>query len=121
MKLTRLKTYKKAIIGVLHGDNGELWFTLENAYKALPKGKYKVQLCHSPKFGCDLPLIWNDNVSKSRGIRIHAGNSYGDSQGCVLVGQGCNLLTQSLTYSQNALNDLYGKLDASKVYDLEID
>ena len=52
---------------------------------AIPEGRYAVALTFSPKFQKWLPeLIGVPNFS---GIRIHAGNTAKDTQGCILVGR----------------------------------
>lgn len=51
---------------------------------AIPTGRYKVTIDWSNKFG--KMLIHILNVKGFDGIRVHSGNSAGDSFGCVLVG-----------------------------------
>lgn len=77
-----------SILGKLYFNGGIVCYTLENAAKAIPCGMYSVQNSKSQKFKRELPLVWNDKVPASRGIRIHVGNSVKDSSGCVLVGMG---------------------------------
>ncbi|GHT51477.1 hypothetical protein AGMMS49990_05830 [Endomicrobiia bacterium] len=45
---------------------------------------YKMILTESKRFGRLLPLLLD--VPNHEGIRIHAGNTYVDSTGCILVG-----------------------------------
>ena len=52
---------------------------------AIPTGKYDVILTFSPKFKRVLPLLLN--VKCYEGVRIHAGNSAEDTEGCLLVGE----------------------------------
>lgn len=52
----------------------------------LGSGVYNIEINYSPKFKKDLPLLYNDKYSASRGFRIHAGNTLKDSAGCILVG-----------------------------------
>lgn len=52
---------------------------------AIPEGIYHVKLTYSPKFKKVLPEILN--VQFFKGIRIHAGNSEKDSEGCIIVGE----------------------------------
>ena len=80
----------KAILGKLYFNGGIVCYTLENAAKAIPTGLYMVQNSISPKFKRELPLIWNENVSSTRGVRIHVGNTVASSSGCILVGMGRN-------------------------------
>lgn len=53
----------------------------------LPKGLYRLVINMSPRFKCELPLIYNDEIPASRGFRIHQGNAMSDSDGCILVGK----------------------------------
>jgi hypothetical protein len=58
--------------------------SLEPTRFAIPIGIYKVILSLSPKFRRILPELLS--VVGRTAIRIHTGNSYKDSQGCILVG-----------------------------------
>ena len=52
---------------------------------AIPTGKYDVILTFSPRFKRVLPLLLN--VKCYEGVRIHAGNTAEDTEGCLLVGE----------------------------------
>lgn len=52
---------------------------------AIPYGIYEVDLTMSPKFERLLPLV--KNVKHFTGIRIHRGNTAGDTAGCILPGE----------------------------------
>ena len=92
-----------AVLGRLYHNGGLVCYTLENAAKAIPCGVYNVQNSKSPKFKRELPLIHNSTTVKaSRGIRIHRGNTFKDSQGCVLVGMGRDVKQDFITESANA-------------------
>ena len=52
---------------------------------AIPEGRYPLVVTWSPKFKEWLPLLLH--VRGFEGIRIHAGNTAADTQGCILVGE----------------------------------
>ena len=56
---------------------------------AIPEGEYRVTMTYSPRYKTQLPLITGDSRFNSlwQGIRIHAGNTAKDTQGCILVGE----------------------------------
>ena len=56
---------------------------------AIPEGEFRVSMTYSPKYKTQLPLITGDSRFNSlwQGIRIHAGNTAKDTQGCILVGE----------------------------------
>lgn len=52
---------------------------------AIPAGRYRARVTLSPRFRRDLILI--ERVPFFTGVRIHAGNTDADTEGCVLVGR----------------------------------
>ena len=56
---------------------------------AIPEGRYAVVISWSPKFGAWLPMLLGGEEfnRKWQGIRIHAGNTSEDTEGCILVGK----------------------------------
>lgn len=56
---------------------------------AIPEGRYAVVISYSPKFKQWLPILLGgpEFNRKWQGIRIHAGNTAKDTEGCILVGQ----------------------------------
>lgn len=69
----------------MDGDLEDVGETKLFGETAIPYGKYKVELTMSPKFKRLLPLV--KNVKHFTGIRIHRGNTAGDSHGCILPGE----------------------------------
>ena len=69
---------------------------------AIPSGHYELQITHSNRFNRELPLLLN--VPDFSGIRMHAGNTEEDTEGCILVGKG--IVNHKLVSSQLALYDL---------------
>jgi Family of unknown function (DUF5675) len=74
---------------------------------AIPRGSYKVIINFSQRFKRDLPLVLN--VPGFTGIRIHAGNTAEDTEGCVLVGSSRG--DQRVNNSRVAFNKLFDQLD----------
>ena len=79
--------------GALFVDGTFEVFTLEDVVRsgpklahetAIPPGRYGVIVTHSNRFGRMLPLVLD--VPGFTGIRIHPGNTAGDTSGCILVG-----------------------------------
>ena len=56
---------------------------------AIPEGRYAVVISFSPKFQQWLPILLGgpEFNRKWQGIRIHAGNTAKDTEGCILVGK----------------------------------
>lgn len=77
---------------------------------AIPYGRYEVVLSYSPKFKRILPELLN--VNDFTAIRIHAGNSANDTQGCILVGK--NRIKGYLTNSRITENALVARLHAAE-------
>lgn len=102
-------------IGDLYVDGAFECYTLEDPVRegpkvygqtAIPTGKYEVKLTWSPRFKRELPLLLN--VPGFEGIRIHAGNTSKDTEGCILVGQ--EKSEGRVMFSQAALSPLIVKI-----------
>ncbi len=101
LRLIREPSRYNATLGVLFVDGVFHSFTVEDVIRevaaqpvskwkvpgetAIPAGRYRVQITHSPRFGRRLPILLN--VPGFDGIRIHPGNSAADSEGCILPGR----------------------------------
>ena len=96
------------------------WRDYKNgAYKvkgrsAIPEGRYAVVISWSPKFKQWLPILLGgpEFNKKWQGIRIHAGNTAKDTQGCILVGR--NQLVGQLLESRKWLYELKQKIVETK-------
>ena len=98
LKRTRLK--EEYTVGQLYVDGEFFCFTLEDKVRevpnvpvqtwkikgetAIPYGKYKVILEHSPRFGPETLTILG--VPGFVGIRMHSGNTHKDTEGCIILG-----------------------------------
>lgn len=92
IRIIREPSLNGTTIGVVMVDDRFLCWSLEDAIRdvkvagetAIPAGRYRVALTHSPKFGRVLPEVLN--VPGFAGVRIHPGNSAADTEGCLLFG-----------------------------------
>jgi hypothetical protein len=106
-----VRTFKGAeyTIGKLYIDNQYFCDTLEDTVRkdgekvygktAIPSGMYRVKKTYSPRFKKVLPEILE--VPGFSGVRIHAGNTAKDTEGCVLLG--LNKTKGAVINSQNAV------------------
>lgn len=115
MELKLLRKYSKPTYTIGHLYIGKYFCdTLEDTVRdlvtgrkvkgstAIPAGRYKVVLNWSPRFGRPLPLLLD--VPDFDGIRIHAGNTAKDTDGCILVGR--NKLPGTVTESKATMAEL---------------
>jgi hypothetical protein len=92
LKLVRGKATAISVEGRLYVDDVFECFTVEDRPRdkkvygvtGIPKGIYNVIVSVSTRFGKRLPEVLN--VPGFKGIRIHAGNSSKDTEGCIIVG-----------------------------------
>ena len=77
---------------------------------AIPEGRYAVVISYSPRFKQWLPILLG--VPNFSGIRIHAGNTAKDTEGCILVGE--NREVGKVLDSRKWVNALKHKIVAAK-------
>jgi len=91
--LQRITQVEDATIGFLTTQGRFVCWTLEDRLQrgpkvpgqtAIPAGTYPLRVTWSPRFKKPLPLVLS--VPNFDGIRIHAGNTAADTDGCILVG-----------------------------------
>ena len=94
LTLERFLIGEQRTIGRLSIDGEKFCYTLEDRVRepgfkvygatAIPEGTYDIAMTYSPRFKMVLPLL--KAVPGFDGIRIHAGNTESDTEGCILVG-----------------------------------
>ena len=111
-------------IGRLEDENGmKICDTLEPTWRnykggemkipkksAIPEGSYRVVVTKARRFQKYLPLLVG--VPGFEGVRIHAGNTSRDTEGCILVGQ--NLQVGKVLWSRITLEKLMKLIENEK-------
>lgn len=131
--LKRIAFLDDCTIGTLSIDGQVLCHTLEdrsreiegrpvNDWKvpgstAIPRGSYAVLCDYSERFKRVLPRLLD--VPGFAGVRIHAGNTAKDTEGCILVGLEWSEGPQ-IRRSLDALTALFGKIRDTKDLKIEI-
>ena len=132
MKLILTRHARRAdyTIGRLEDENGmKICDTLEPTWRdyrggelkipkksAIPECTYRVVVTKSQRFQKYLPLLVG--VPGFEGVRIHAGNTSRDTEGCILVGQ--NLQVGKVLWSRITLEKLMKLIENEKVIYLTI-
>lgn len=116
LSLVRFLRGERRTIGRLSIDGEKFCYTLEDRVRpdgvkvqgetAIPAGRYAMTMTYSPHFKAVLPLLLA--VPGFEGVRIHAGNTEADTEGCILVGY--NLDGDYISSSRLALAGLIDKL-----------
>lgn len=81
-------------------DNGE---KKVNSKTAIPYGTYEIKWTYSPRFKKYTPQLMN--VPSFEGIRIHAGNTSADTEGCLILGE--NKQVGKVLNSRATINKFY--------------
>lgn len=124
MKLTlkRIALRQTYTIGRLYVDGNYFCDTLEDTVRdlnkdgkfdncekkvhsktAIPYGTYEIKWTYSPRFKKYTPQLMN--VQSFEGIRIHAGNTSSDTEGCILLGE--NKQVGKVLNSRATINKFY--------------
>lgn len=118
--ITRDLMTSEATLGRLR-VNGFECVTLELPWRdnaedvsCIPPGTYKARITYSNKFKRALPELL-DVPGRSK-VRIHAGNTTRDTQGCVLVGEERVDSAPMITKSQVTLTELFDALHPAKAF-----
>ena len=126
MKLVLIRHARRAdyTIGRLEDENGmKICDTLEPTWRdykggdmkipkksAIPEGSYRVVVTKSRRFQKYLPLLVG--VPGFEGVRIHAGNTSRDTEGCILVGR--NLQVGKVLWSRITMEKLMKLIENEK-------
>lgn len=121
LTLNRCWLTTKSTVGKLLIDDVFFSYTLEDRYRpppepkvaretCIPVGTYEVVINHSPRFGVEMPLLLN--VPGFQGVRIHAGNTSADTEGCILVGR--DRMPDGVKNSRDAYAELFTKLQKAR-------
>lgn len=81
-------------------DNGEQKI---KGKTAIPYGTYEIKWTYSPRFKKYTPQLMN--VPSFEGIRIHAGNTSADTEGCLILGE--NKQVGKVLNSRATINKFY--------------
>jgi len=122
--LSRYESHEKSTLGSLSANGSFQCWTLEDPVRevenvpveqwkikgqtAIPRGTYKIVLDFSNRFGKVLPRLLD--VPGFTGIRIHAGNTSGDTEGCILVG-GKPISDNFIPHSRSTFEKLFSMLE----------
>lgn len=102
-RVDRWYNHPNGILGSFHRSDEMICFTLEPPlgipHPAIPDGDYPLIWEYSPRLKVMTPRL--ADVPDREGILIHAGNRIQDTEGCILVGMGWQLLPDNNTLFLN--------------------
>ena len=113
-------------VGKMYVDGVYECYTLEDAIRngtkiigktAIPIGTYKLIIDASTRFKQDMPHILD--VPDFTGVRIHAGNTSADTDGCILLGTNWNG-KDFIGNSKIAYKKFFDKLKQNKTVSIAI-
>lgn len=114
--LYRKHKLENSVIGELFINQEFECYTIEDIERpvkvagktAIPAGTYDINLTFSPRFKKYMLLL--ENVPGFAGIRIHAGNSSADTEGCLILGDNMDLDSERVGNSRIAVNRVFWKV-----------
>jgi hypothetical protein len=129
--LHRYDLRERVTLGTLAADGVYVCHTLEDAVRepydgsvkdgvpvatwkipgetAIPAGDYRVGITYSQRFRREMPILLD--VPGFTGVRIHAGNTHADTEGCILVGR--RVVGETIVESRLAFAKLFDMLDSA--------
>lgn len=120
IRVERVQKDPDVTIGSMTVDGEFECWTVEDAVRApgvkvagktaIPAGTYTVEVTYSNRFKKPLPLLLD--VPMFTGIRIHAGNTAENTEGCILPG--LDRLGKSVGRSRLAFDTLFTKIKEAK-------
>jgi len=129
IQLMRLQDNGKSTIGTMHINGTFECFSLEDAFNEpkifsetrIPDGEYEIKLrtegnmtkTYSKKYGDDHEgMLWLQDVPGFEWVYLHTGNKHEHTDGCILVGTGCdsNKIRQNVTGSVLKYKKTYAKI-----------
>jgi len=121
LRLERKEFYEECTIGGFFIDGEFAYYSLEDKDRylenggskipketAIPRGRYRVTISYSNRFQKMMPQLLD--IPQFTGIRIHAGNTAVDTEGCVLIGMEHDIPTHNIMRSRDAFNDFFPRL-----------
>lgn len=129
MTLIRKEYNSWGIISELKGGDTFSWVTLEHAYlqdggcylPKIPKGTFTcVKGTHELLTGGPFTTFEITGVPSHTGLLFHIGNFNNDSEGCILLGNQLNEITQSILNSRIAFNEFMIAQNGSDKFKLTV-
>lgn len=124
--LRRKPSTKNSTIGELEVNGVFECYTIEDIVRpegvkvpgqtAIPAGKYRIDVTYSQRFQKLMPILIN--VPNFTGVRIHAGNTARDTEGCIIVGKTSHI--DYISQSRDAYDALFRKINQAMGRDEEV-